>query len=291
MVYALEVRKVLWITLLLNIFGAIVKIFYGYLAGINSIQADGVHSLFDGASNVIGLIGIWLASKPPDGTHHYGYKKFETMATVGIATLLFIACIEVFKKAAEQFLSPKPLVVTDLSFGIVIVTMGINLFVTTYEYRRGKTLKSDFLVADAKHTMSDLLASFVVLISLTAGRMGYPIIDPIATLVIAVMIGHLGYDIIKEASHVLVDASPLISSDMAKIEAIANSVEGVRECHNIRVRGRGDAVHLDCHILVSPHMTMQDAHDVAERVEERIKSEMPYVIDVVIHLEPEEKGR
>jgi len=194
MVYALEVRKVLWITLLLNIFGAIVKIFYGYLAGINSIQADGVHSLFDGASNVIGLIGIWLASKPPDGTHHYGYKKFETMATVGIATLLFIACIEVFKKAAEQFLSPKPLVVTDLSFGIVIVTMGINLFVTTYEYRRGKTLKSDFLVADAKHTMSDLLASFVVLISLTAGRMGYPIIDPIATLVIAVMIGHLGYD-------------------------------------------------------------------------------------------------
>lgn len=288
MVYALEVRKVLWITLLLNIFGAIVKIFYGYLAGINSIQADGVHSLFDGASNVIGLIGIWLASKPPDRTHHYGHKKFETMATVGIATLLFIACIEVFKKAAEQFLSPKPLVVTDLSFGIVMATMGINLFVTTYEYRRGKALKSDFLVADAKHTMSDLLASFVVLISLTAGRMGYPIIDPIATVVIAVMIGHLGYDIIKEASHVLVDASPLISSDLAKIEAIAISVEGVRECHNIRVRGRGDAVHLDCHILVSPHMTMQDAHDVAEKVEERIKSEMPDVIDVVIHLEPQE---
>lgn len=288
MSYANDVRKVLWITLLLNIIGAVIKISYGYLAGINSIQADGFHSFFDGASNVIGLIGIWLAAKPPDTRHHYGHKKFETMATIGIATLLFLACIEILKTAVQSILTPKSLVITEASFGIMFVTMGINLFVTTYEQRRGKALKSDFLMADAKHTMSDVLASSIVLISLAATRMGYLYIDSVATLIIAVMIGRLGYDIVKEASHVLVDASPLISDDLARIEVIANSVEGVEECHSVRVRGRGDAIHLDCHILVSPDMTMKNAHEVAEKVEKKIKAEMPDVVDVVIHLEPQE---
>lgn len=286
MVYVNEVRKVLLITLTLNILVASLKIVYGSVTGINSIQADGFHSLFDGASNIIGLIGMWLAARPPDGRHHYGHKKIETMATVGIAILLFLTCVEIFKSSISSFLDPKPLVVADLSFGVVLVSMGVNLFVTTYEYKRGKGLGSDFLVADAKHTMSDLMASGVVLVSLVATRMGYPHFDSIATFVIAVMIGRLGYDILKEASDVLVDASPLIGEDLGRIEAIAMGVDGVLECHKMRVRGRSDAVHLDCHMLVSPDMPIQKAHDIACMVEARIKAERPEIIDVVIHIEP-----
>ncbi len=288
MFYANEVRKVLWITLLLNLLGAGVKIAYGYITGVTSIQADGFHSFFDGASNVIGLIGIWLAAKPPDTRHHYGHKKFETMATIGIAILLFLTCFEIIENAIRKFWSPGPPEITGFSFFVILATAAINIFVAAFEYRKGKALKSDFLVADARHTMSDLLASTIVLISLAATSMGYPFIDPIATLLIAVMIGHLGYDILMEASHVLVDTSPLIGHDLARIGSIASSVEGVRECHNIRVRGRNDAVQLDCHILVSPDMTMKNAHEVAEKVEKKIKAEMPDVVDVVIHLEPQE---
>ncbi len=290
MFYVNEVRKVLLITLLLNILVAMLKIVYGSVTGINSIQADGFHSLFDGASNIIGLIGIWLAARPPDGRHHYGHKKIETMATVGIAILLFMTCIEIFKNAISSFMNPKPMIVGDLSFGIVLVTMGVNLFVTTYEYRRGKVLGSDFLVADAKHTMSDLLVSGIVLVSLVVTRMGYTHFDSIATFVIAVMIGRLGYDILKEASDVLVDASPLIGEDLSRIKAIAMGVEGVVECHKMRVRGRSDAVHLDCHMLVSPDMPIQKAHDIASRIEARIKAEMPEIIDVVIHIEPSKEN-
>jgi len=288
MSYANEVRKVLWITLLLNLLGAVVKISYGYITGITSIQADGFHSFFDGASNVIGLIGIWLAAKPPDTRHHYGHKKFETMATIGIAILLFLTCFELIESAIRKFWNPSPPEITGLSFFVILATAAINIFVAAFEYKKGKTLKSDFLVADARHTMSDLLASAIVLISLAATSMGYPFIDPIATLLIAVMIGHLGYDILMKASHVLVDASPLIGPDLARIDSIATSVEGVRECHNVRVRGRNDAVQLDCHILVSPDMSIQKAHEVAEKVEKKIKAEMPDVVDVVIHLEPQE---
>lgn len=288
MVYAKEVRKVLWVTLLLNLFVALLKIIYGFSAGINSMQADGFHSLFDGTSNVIGLIGIWLSAKPPDKDHHYGHKKFETIATIGIATLLFLTCIEILQKAVGNFLNPTSPEVTGLSFGIIIFTMGVNIFVTSYESRTGKALKSDFLIADARHTMSDLITSSAVLISLAASRMGYPAVDSAAALFIAVMIGRLGYKIARDASDVLVDASPLIGADLAKIEAIAASVEGVRECHNVRVRGRCDAVHLDCHLLFSPETSIQKAHEISEKVEKKIKTEMPDIVDVVIHLEPQE---
>lgn len=286
MIYAKEVRKVLWLTLALNLLVAAVKIAYGYLSGINSIQADGFHSTFDGTSNIVGLVGIWIAAKPPDESHHYGHKKFETMATVGIATLLFLACIQIIQKAVRNLLNPAPLIVGDASFAIVIVTMAINLFVLLYEYRKGKKLQSDFLVADAKHTASDFLASTIVLSSLVGMRLGYPYLDSVASIVIACMIGYVGYDIIKEASHVLADASPLLTSDVARIEAVAMSVEGVKECHKMRVRGRADAVHVDCHLLVLPEMSINDAHEIASRVEKKIKQEMPQVVDVVVHLEP-----
>ena len=288
MVYAKEVRKVLWITLLLNILVAAAKIVYGFITDAHSMKADGFHSLFDGASNVIGLIGIWLSAKPPDGRHHYGHKKFETMATIGIATLLFLTCIEILKGAFENILNPRFPEVTDLSFGIMVFTMGVNIFVTSYERKRGMALKSDFLIADAKHTMSDLVTSSTVLISLVATKMGFPVVDSLASLFIAVMIGRLGYEIVREASDVLVDASPLIGDDLARVLKVASSVEGVRECHNVRVRGRNDAIHVDCHVLVSSRMSMADAHEIASRVEERIKTEMPEVVDVVVHLEPEE---
>ncbi|MBI3398565.1 MAG: cation transporter [Deltaproteobacteria bacterium] len=288
MIYAKEVRKVLWVTFILNLFVAGVKIVYGSIAGINSIQADGFHSLFDGASNVIGLVGMWLAAKPPDESHHYGHKKFETMATVGIATLLFLACIEILQKAVQNLLNPKPLIIANLSFAVVIITMGINLFVIVYEYKRGKNLKSDFLVADAKHTVSDFMASVIVLSSLAGMRLGYPYLDSIASILIAGMIAYVGYHIIKEASDVLADASPLLTGDVAKIEAIAMAVEGVQECHSMRVRGRADAIHVDCHLLVLPEMSIADAHEIASQVEKKIKHEMPQVVDVVVHLEPYE---
>lgn len=287
--YAKETKKVLWVTLLLNLSVALPKIAYGYMKGINSMQADGFHSFFDGTSNIIGLIGVWLAEKPPDVEHHYGHKKFETMSTIGIAILLFLTFFEIVGNSIRNLWNPRPPDITNLGFFVIIATMAVNIFVATYEYGKGRALKSDFLVADARHTLSDLLASFIVLISITAVRSGYPVVDPIASLIIALMIGHIGYDILKEATVVLVDTSPLAGGDLVKIKEIASTVEGVKECHNLRVRGRNDAVQLDFHLLVSADMSIQDAHDVADKVEKKIKSEMPDVVDVVVHLEPQER--
>ena len=148
-----------------------------------------------------------------------------------------MTCIEILKGAFENILNPRFPEVTDLSFGIMVFTMGVNIFVTSYERKRGMALKSDFLIADAKHTMSDLVTSSTVLISLVATKMGFPVVDSLASLFIAVMIGRLGYEIVREASDVLVDASPLIGDDLARVLKVASSVEGVRECHNVRVRG------------------------------------------------------
>ncbi|MBI5682341.1 MAG: cation transporter [Deltaproteobacteria bacterium] len=282
-----EIRKILWITFLLNIFNAIVKIIYGHLSNIYSMEADGFHSMFDGTSNIIGLLGIWAAAKPSDEKHHYGHKKFETIATIGIAALLFLTCIEILKKAFTNLWHPKQPEVTNLTFLIIGISIAVNVFVTIYEYRKGKEYKSAFLIADSKHTLSDILASLIVLASIIAGGIGYPIIDPVAAVVIAVLIGHLGYDIVKKASDILADASPLIGKDINHIKDIAMRVKGVKECFNIRVRGRTDAVYVDCCLLVSPGMSIGDAHNAATIVEDSIKKEIPDIVDVVIHLEPQ----
>lgn len=288
MVYANKIKKVLWLTLILNLFIAVIKIFYGYASALNSMSADGFHSLFDAMSNVMGLIGIWLSAKPPDTKHHYGHKKFETMAAIGIVVLLFLTCSEILTSAVKNLWNPKSPEVTNIGFVIIIATMGVNIFTAIYEHRKGKQLNSVFLTADAKHTLSDIFTSSAVLVSMAAANMGYPIVDPISAVFIAIMIGRLGYNILKETSDVLLDASPLMDKDISRIEDIAMSQSGVEKCYNIRARGRADAVYVDCCLLVSPEMSVSDAHKAATIVEQRIKAEVADVVDVVVHIEPRE---
>ncbi len=269
--------------MVLNFIVALAKVIYGYITGTISMLADGFHSIFDGTSNVIGLIGLWVAAHPPDESHPYGHKKYESFASLGIALLLISACYHLLKNSYLRLKAPNHPEVTVISFIIILVTMMINIGVMLWEKKKGLELKSDILIADASHTMSDLLASVSVVISLIAIKMGYPIIDPIAAIIIALMIGKVGYDVIKRSSHVLTDTS------MVEVERIRNLVmglDGVKECHNIRTRGMQDHIYVDLHVHVSPDMDTDNAHNIAHRVEQRIKKAIKEVREVIVHIEP-----
>jgi cation diffusion facilitator family transporter len=278
-----EVRKVLLITLLLNLAVAVVKIFYGY--GINSISmfSDGFHSLFDGTSNIVGLAGVWIASMPPDESHPYGHKKFETLSVIAIVILIFGAGFEILKAAYDRIEDPNTIEVTFFSFVVMAVTVSINIFVMRYEQRKGRELKSDFLLADAMHTKTDIYVSMSVVTSLVAAQLGYPVVDVIAALVIVVVIVRMGLHVLKSATDVLTDAACISSND---IRTVVNSVQGVMGSHNIRTRGTEDHASIDLHIFVDPRATTQEAHDLAHSVEAALRKEFPPVKDVVIHVEP-----
>jgi cation diffusion facilitator family transporter len=280
---AAQVRRILLGTLAANWTVASAKLLVGFLSGTMSLMADGFHSLLDGSSNIIGLISLNAATKPIDTRHPYGRRKYETFAAVGISMLLVLACYEMVQKAIERLWSSASPEVGPASFVIILSSMVINYLVATYEHRRGQALKSAVLIADAHHTHSDVYGSLAVLVSLGAIQLGYPWFDILAALFIVGLIGRAVWHILSDSLHTLVDISRL---PVEQIEAIALGVPGVRECHNIRSRGLEDAVYIDLHIGVDPHLPMQSAHDIGCAVERQILTTLEGVTDVVVHTEP-----
>ena len=278
-----KVRKILIIILLLNLFVAISKIAYGLISNTLSMQADGYHSLFDGVSNIIGIIGIRIASKPPDKNHPYGHYKYETMASIAIAVLLLFVGAEILLSSIDRFATGAKPHITSMSFVVMVVTIGINLFVTNYEHKQGVKLNSEILIADAMHTKSDIYVSLSVILGLVAIEIGYPIIDPLIALIIAIVIVRAGILIIQQSSYTLCDVSRI---DDDAICCVVEAMEGVIECHRIRTRGGANDIHIDLHVKVRPDMHTDKAHALAHDVEKRLKDQFEGVSDVVVHIEP-----
>lgn len=283
-----KIRYVLILVLALNWLVAFIKIFYGMITRSSSISADGFHSLSDGASNIIGLIGINLASQPKDIDHPYGHRKYETLFSLAIGALLFFLAFNLIKEAVMRFFNPVIPHIDMMSFVIMIITLLVNILVMNYEYRKGKELKSDILVSDSIHTRADIFVTSSVIIALVVIKNGYPVLDPIATAMIALFITYSGFEIVRDSSRVLCDT--VVIADIKEIESIVLSVKGVNTCHKIRTRGRGDDINIDLHVQVSPNMHMENAHKISYAIEEALKKGIPGVTDVVVHMEPKEKG-
>ncbi len=263
---------------------AVLNIIIGLLARSTSVVAIGVEFAGDVLASTVVLLGMMIASRPPDENHPYGHRKYETLFTIIIGVMIFATCLQILKQVYHSIVEYHDTQVTSISFAIMLITMAVNIFVTIYERKRGVELKSDFLVADSMHTKSDILASLGVITSLVITKSGFRIADTIAGIVIAVLIAKMGYEILKKASDALVDT---ICIDTTALEAVISSVAGVKDCHEIRTRGTEHSTYLDLHICVDPKMPIEKAHEIADAVEEKIKANFPAVIDIVVHVEPE----
>jgi len=284
-----QIKRILVWILILNWAVAGAKIFYGLLTHCASMAADGFHSLADGASNIVGLIGISLASQPRDADHPYGHKKYETFFSLCIAGLLGIVCFHLIEEGIKRFRNPIIPQIDATSFIVMLVTLSINLLVVIYEYKKGKILQSDILISDSMHTRADILTSLSVIIALVMIKSGYPIIlDPIVTIIIALFIARAAFGILQQSSRVLCDTAVIV--DVRRIVDIVLSIEGVKTCHKIRTRGRPDDIYIDLHVQVNPGMHIDKAHKISYMIEEAIKKNIPEVTDVVVHMEPEEKS-
>jgi len=281
-----KIRKTLFVILALNWAVAAAKIIYGLVTSCESMAADGFHSLADGASNIVGLIGIHFACRPIDKDHPYGHKKYETFFSLGIGVLLFILAFNLAKDSIMRLNNPDLARVDVKSFVIMLATMLVNFLVMNYERKKGKLLQSDILISDSMHTKGDIFTSVSVIISLVLIKAGFSIVDHIATIIISLFIAHAGYEIIKQGQAVLCDTAAFL--DDTKIKDIVLKIEGVRACHKIRSRGRIDDIYIDLHVQVDPDMRMDNAHRISYRIEEAIKSAIPGITDVVVHMEPKE---
>ncbi|WP_300380163.1 cation diffusion facilitator family transporter [Clostridium sp.] len=282
-----KVKFILLILLVANIVVAVSKISVGLIINSSSVMADGFHSISDSASNVIGIIGIALASKPKDKEHPYGHKKFETIASMFIGTMLLFISFNVIKSSINKLFNPSTLEVSIESLIIILITLFINIFVAVYENKQGHELSSQILIADSLHTKSDIFVSIGVLIALISVKLGLPpIIDTIASFVVALFILHASYEIFKDNISSLID-KVIVDKDI--VVNILQEFTDIKDVHNIRSRGYKDHIFLDMHIKVDSNLSVEEAHSLVHKVEEVLSNKLGEKIDVIIHVEPNKK--
>jgi len=278
-----KIRNVLLSTLFLNMLVSASKIIYGYRGGSISILSDGFHSLFDGLSNVAGILGIYVSIQPPDEGHPYGHRKYETIFALFVSMLLFVSCLEILKGSYRSLRGSLEPEVGKGAFFLMGSTILINLFVTLYEKRRGRELRSEYLMADATHTLADVYISSGVVAALVLCRLGFAIADGLVGIGVGVLVVGAGIGVLKETVGTLVDKRRL---PYGLVRRIVCDVEGVKGCHGIRTRGTKDHIFMDLHILVDPALSVDQAHRIADNVEMYIRQRLPEVRDVVVHIEP-----
>jgi len=278
-----EVSRVLYQVLFLNLAVAFAKIALGTYTGSVSIVSDGYHSLTDSASNVVGLVGISIARQPPDEEHPYGHRKYETMASVGILIFLILVLVEVVSSAVDHFIHGGSPRVFPEGIALMCATLVINLIVVWYETRAGKRLHSELLIADSKHTRSDVLTTIAVIGALLGVWAGYSVLDPLAALLVAVFIGHACWEIAQQASRILGDTIVIAGPD---VRAVIATVPGVLGCEKIRTRGSADYAFLDLHLWLDGQTPLVEAHSTSHVVKDLLMARFPQLADVVIHIEP-----
>jgi cation diffusion facilitator family transporter len=279
-----EIRRILLTVMWLNVGVLMVKLIVWGLSGALSVLAEAMHSSLDATNNLFALVVIRVAARGPDDDHPYGHGKFETLGALALVGVLSVTVVELIRQAYARFLAGG--LAGDVGV-VAIVLMGFSLIagilVSRYETSAGRRLSSDLLLADAAHTRADVLATCAVLVGLGAVRFGYPIADPIATVVVAVIIAFTGWNIIRETVPVLVDQRAV---HPLRIASLLADVDGVRSAYSIRSRGRPGEIFAELTIAVDPSLDVATSHEIADSVEARLEEALK-AQKVVVHVEPD----
>ncbi len=280
-----EVRRVLLITLGLNLLVMVLKAGVGWATGSLSLVADALHSVTDSANNVLGLVTSHLALPHPDRDHPYGHQKYEAVGALGIAAFLGIACFEILQGAVERILHPSPAVVkiSAVELWVLLLVLGVNIFVAFYERGVGRRVQSPLLLADAQHTMSDIWVTIGVLAGLLGiWILGWQWLDVALSFPVALMVVSSGWSVLRENLPWLVDEVAIAPE---AIHAIAMQIPGVVNCHDIASRGVvGRQVFIEMHLIVAAP-DVETAHRITEAVEDSLE-ERYSPVRVMIHVEP-----
>ncbi|AVQ73081.1 ferrous-iron efflux pump FieF [Microcystis aeruginosa NIES-2519] len=284
------VQKVLWITLLLNILVMAIKAGVGLRIGALSLQADALHSVTDSANNVLGLVAMRFSSPYPDRDHPYGHLKYEAIGALAIAAFLGIACFEILQGGIMRIIKGgKPVEIAGPELWLLIIVLGVNIFVTYYERSVGQRVGSAILIADARHTMSDVWVTITVLLGLVGVWVGNTAnipqlqwLDVILSFPVAFLVFSSGWKVLMENLPLLVDEMAIAPE---VIHQIVMEVPGVLNCHAIASRGVvGRQVFIEMHLVVSAQ-DVETAHRITEAVEARLTQQFSPV-RILIHVEP-----
>lgn len=280
-----SIRNVLYITLGLNLLVLEIKFSLGWATDSLSLLADALHSFSDSASNILGLIAMRLANPKPDWDHPYGHSKFESLGALGIAGFLIIAGIEIFTSAVKRlFLSTdvESVKVSNLNLIMMIAVLIINIGIAVYEAKRGKALNSKLLQADARHTLSDVWVTAILLAGMWGIHLGWMWLDIVLAFLVSGLVFWSAWEVIKENVPFLSDRVAIPAREIMKT---VTDVYGVLNCHSITSRGvLGQEIFIEMHLVVAPR-EINAAYEIVEAVKHKLQEKYGSV-HATIQLEP-----
>ncbi|OJU91148.1 cation diffusion facilitator family transporter [Acinetobacter modestus] len=277
--------KSTWISVVVNIFLSIGQILIGIFSKSQGLVADGIHTLSDLVADFIVLVANRHSQKAPDDAHPYGYLRFENAASFILGLILFIVGIGMLWTATHKILHPEQIPkVHSMALWVAITALICKELLFRYMLAIAKKVKSSLLIANAWHARSDAASSFVVALGILGNLAGYPILDPIAALIVGLMIAKMGFEFSWTGLHDLMDKSAN-EDEIAAIKATLLKKDGILGLHQLRTRKMGDMIIVDVHLEVSGEQSVKEGHRIAvEARNEVLKNHN--VIDVVTHIDP-----
>lgn len=278
--------KAAWVSVASNTILVLAKIAVGVSIGSVSVISEGIHSANDLLASFIALFAVKTAGKPPDEKHNFGHGKVENISGTIEALLIFAAAVLIIKEAVEKILHGGEILTLGWGIAVMGVSAVVNLAVSTYLMRVARQTGSIALEADGIHLRTDVYTSAGVFLGLVLIKLtGVRIIDPIAAILVALLIVKAAYELTVKAFVPLIDTA-LSEEEVKEIKAILEQHrDSFVEYHDLRTRRAGREAHIDLHLVALPDTSVQEVHHLCDRIEDHINRQIPYS-HVLIHVEP-----
>jgi cation diffusion facilitator family transporter len=264
------------------------EIVVALFSGSVALAAAGLDSFSDTVTSMVIFAGLKVSKRPADRGHPYGHAQAETLVSLLLAVVLFLGGLGVAFLAMEKFYSGASVAMTFEVFLVAVLAILISGYLAWYKIRVGRKVHSMAVAADGYNSLSDAVSAASVAVGMVFVALGHIWVDSVVALGISILILYWSMRIGKNVLSVLMEASP--GKDvMDEIIRTCSGVPGVISCHSYRARRVGSRIYADVHINVDPKITVEKSHDIATRVERRLKAKIVKLTSVVVHVEPAKK--
>jgi cation diffusion facilitator family transporter len=277
-------RRSTSVSVVVNVVLTLLQILTGIFAGSQALVADGVHSLSDLVADVVVLLAAQQSRYPADADHQYGHQRFETAASLALGAILLVVGAAMLVTAVFKLQAPSGQVVHLLALWVALATLLSKELLFRYMLRIAEQVRSSMLVANAWHARSDAVSSLVVALGIGGNLLGVPLLDPIAALIVGLMIVRTGGVFFLRAFNDLMDKAVSVQESQA-IRRTLLETPGVFGVHDLRTRKMGDMTLVDVHLELDGNQSVTAGHAIALLARQRVLQQHP-VLDVMTHVDP-----
>ena len=279
-------NRVSVITIIINLVLSLIKFAVGFFANSQALISDAVHSASDVVSTIAVIFGVNMSSKKADSSHPYGHERIECIFSVILSMMLFATGIGIGLTAVRTIIYGNDIIIPGKpALFAAVLSIAVKEWMYHYTKRCAVKINSSSMMADAWHHRSDALSSIGSLIGIGGAILGFPICEPVASIIICIFIAKAAYDIFMDAVNRLVDHS-CSEEEIEEIKKIVLEIDGVKRIDNLMTRRFGSKVYVDLEIAQDGNLTLYQSHETAEKVHDRIEEKIKDVKHCMIHVNP-----